>query len=127
MILSISKTGKFPYREFRCLNGKLLSTSQQQISRLESPGYEGHPPSMLRRVAEVLHAKVRVAFEPAEARSMRVAERPVRYGIKHLAKRRKWQLMAPSGPKKRKIGFLVEEKAALTSFSGHVLIFEGVL
>jgi transcriptional regulator with XRE-family HTH domain len=69
---------------------KLLGTSQQQISRLESPGYEGHSLSMLRRVAEVLHAKVRVAFEPAEAkRSMRVAEHPARYGIKQPAKRRK--------------------------------------
>ena len=42
----------------------LLHTSQQQISRLESPGYEGHSLSMLRRVAEVLHARVRVVFEP---------------------------------------------------------------
>ena len=31
---------------------KLLKTSQQQISRLESPGYEGHSLSMLRRVAD---------------------------------------------------------------------------
>jgi transcriptional regulator with XRE-family HTH domain len=68
---------------------KLLGTSQQQISRLESPGYEGHSLSMLRRVAGVLHARVRVAFEPAEAkRSMRVAERPARYGIKRPAKRK---------------------------------------
>jgi hypothetical protein len=44
---------------------------------------------MLRRVAEVLHAKVRVAFEPAETkRSMRVAERPARYAIKQPAKRK---------------------------------------
>jgi transcriptional regulator with XRE-family HTH domain len=43
---------------------KLLGTSQQQISRLESPGYEGHSLSMLRRVAEALHSKVRVVFEP---------------------------------------------------------------
>ena len=33
---------------------KLLKTSQQQISRLESPGYEGHSLSMLRRVAGAL-------------------------------------------------------------------------
>ena len=45
---------------------KLLKTSQQQISRLESPGYEGHSLSMLRRVAGVLHARVRVVFEPAD-------------------------------------------------------------
>ncbi len=36
---------------------KLLGTSQQQISRLESPGYEGHSMSMLRRVASVLGAR----------------------------------------------------------------------
>ena len=41
-----------------------LKTSQQQISRLESPGYEGHSLSMLRRLAKVLHAHVRVTIEP---------------------------------------------------------------
>lgn len=40
-----------------------LKTSQQQISRLESPGYEGHSLSMLRRVAKVLHARFRVVIE----------------------------------------------------------------
>jgi transcriptional regulator with XRE-family HTH domain len=35
-------------------------TTQQQISRLESPSYEGHSLSMLRRVAEVLGATVRI-------------------------------------------------------------------
>lgn len=54
---------------------KLLHTSQQQISRLESPGYEGHSLSMLRRVAHALHARVRVVFEPEEdAARLRVAE-----------------------------------------------------
>jgi DNA-binding XRE family transcriptional regulator len=43
-----------------------VKTSQQQISRLESPGYEGHSLSMLRRVAKVLRARVRVVIE-AEA------------------------------------------------------------
>lgn len=41
-----------------------LRTSQQQISRLESPEYEGHSLSMLRRVARILGATVRVAIEP---------------------------------------------------------------
>jgi transcriptional regulator with XRE-family HTH domain len=41
-----------------------LRTTQQQISRLESPSYEGHSLSMLRRVARVLNAHVRVVFEP---------------------------------------------------------------
>ena len=40
-----------------------LGTSQQQISRLESPSYEGHSLSMLRRVAEVLGAKVHVQIK----------------------------------------------------------------
>lgn len=40
-----------------------LRTSQQQISRLESPSYEGHSLSMLRRVAEALGATLHVAFE----------------------------------------------------------------
>jgi DNA-binding XRE family transcriptional regulator len=43
-----------------------LKTSQQQISRLESPSYEGHSLSMLRRVARALNAQVRVVFEPDE-------------------------------------------------------------
>jgi transcriptional regulator with XRE-family HTH domain len=69
---------------------RLLKSSQQQISRLESPGYEGHSLSMLRRVADVLRARVRVVLEPVEPkRSMRVAERPARYGIKRPARKRK--------------------------------------
>ncbi|MBI3099524.1 MAG: helix-turn-helix transcriptional regulator [Planctomycetes bacterium] len=40
-----------------------LGTSQQQISRLESPCYEGHSLSMLRRAARALKAHVRVVFE----------------------------------------------------------------
>jgi len=63
---------------------KLLKTSQQQISRLESPGYEGHSLSMLRRVAAALRARLRIVFEPAKTgNGMRVAESPARY----LAKR----------------------------------------
>jgi transcriptional regulator with XRE-family HTH domain len=62
---------------------RLLKTSQQQISRLESPGYEGHSLSMLRRVAEALHAHVRVIFEPeAKGGDMRVAEGASIYGSK---------------------------------------------
>src|SRR5712664_3358385 len=43
-----------------------LKTSQQNISRLESPSYEGHSLTMLRRVAEVLGATVRVTLAPKE-------------------------------------------------------------
>jgi len=60
-----------------------LHTSQQQISRLESTSYEGHSLSMLRRVAKVLRARVRVVFEPeAAARAGRLAESPLPYRIK---------------------------------------------
>ena len=54
---------------------RLLKTSQQQISRLESSGYEGHSLSMLRRFAEALHARVRVVFEPfPDGSGLHVAE-----------------------------------------------------
>lgn len=60
-----------------------LHTSQQQISRLESPGYEGHSLSMLRRVAKVLSAKVHVVLESEEqAQGNRLAESPVPYRVK---------------------------------------------
>ena len=57
-----------------------LKTSQQNISRLESPSYEGHSLSMLRRVAEALGATVHVVFE-AGARSgpAILSESPVPY------------------------------------------------
>ena len=50
-----------------------LKTSQQHISRLESPGYEGHSLANLRRVASVLNARVRVSFEPEQNPSRREA------------------------------------------------------
>jgi transcriptional regulator with XRE-family HTH domain len=60
-----------------------LKTSQQQISRLESPHYEGHSLSMLRRVAEALDARVFVAIEPASAATpYAFAEDPVPYRVK---------------------------------------------
>lgn len=50
-----------------------LRTSQQQISRLESPGYEGHSLRVLRSVASALNARVRVKFvreKPAAAKKV---------------------------------------------------------
>ena len=44
-----------------------LQTSQQQISRLESPAYTGHSLATLRRVADALSARVRVVLEPKKA------------------------------------------------------------
>lgn len=68
---------------------KLLKTSQQQISRLESPGYEGHSLNTLRRVAEALHATVRVVFEPqCKGSGMRVAEVCAAYGAKRSKPKR---------------------------------------
>ena len=63
-----------------------LKTTQQQISRLESPGYEGHSLSMLRRVARVLNAHVHVVFESrGKTSSSRTAEPPGRYRTKRRA------------------------------------------
>lgn len=57
-------------------------TSQQQISRLESPSYQGHSLQMLRRVAAALGATVHVEFR-SEKRScphpQAVAEKRARY------------------------------------------------
>src|SRR6266850_527002 len=59
-----------------------LKTTQQQISRLESPGYEGHSLSMLRRVAKALHARVRVVLEPESAsKADALTEEPVPYRV----------------------------------------------
>ena len=65
-----------------------LRTTQQQISRLESPSYEGHSLSMLRRVARVLNAHVRVIFESNKKVSAnRVAEQLARYRTKRSSKK----------------------------------------
>jgi transcriptional regulator with XRE-family HTH domain len=50
-----------------------VGTSQQQISRLESPSYEGHSLSMLRRVADILGANVNVVIEPKRHQRQKVA------------------------------------------------------
>lgn len=58
-----------------------LHTSQQQISRMESPAYEGHSLSMLRRVAHELKAQVKVTIEPLPAKNYgMVAEAHAKYG-----------------------------------------------
>lgn len=56
-----------------------LKTSQQQISRLESPNYQGHSLSMLRRVAKALNARVRVVLEAGGTGKARaLAEEPAK-------------------------------------------------
>src|SRR5436190_2999607 len=63
-----------------------LKTTQQQISRLESPGYEGHSLSMLRRVAKALKARVRVVLEADRAgKADALAESPVPYRARRKA------------------------------------------
>ena len=58
-----------------------LGTSQQQVSRLESPAYEGHSLSMLRRVAEVLGATVQVKIQKKiRSNELAVAEDAAQYG-----------------------------------------------
>jgi transcriptional regulator with XRE-family HTH domain len=58
-----------------------LGTSQQQISRLESPSYEGHSLSMLRRVADVLGATVQVKIKRKNrSNELAVAEDGAQYG-----------------------------------------------
>jgi len=60
---------------------RLVGTSQQQISRMESPSYEGHSLSMLRRIAEVLGAKINVEIQPNKRpRQAAVAEGEANYG-----------------------------------------------
>jgi transcriptional regulator with XRE-family HTH domain len=59
-----------------------LKTSQQQISRLESPSYEGQSLSMLRRVANVLGATVHVTLAPkGESEPMLLSEAKVSYKV----------------------------------------------
>ena len=62
---------------------RLLNTSQQQVSRLESTGYAGHSLSTLRRVADALHARMRIIFEPiGEEAAGKVAEPETPYEAK---------------------------------------------
>jgi len=59
---------------------KRVGTSQQQISRLESSNYEGHSLRMLRRVAEVLGAEVKVEiYRQKSPKKRAVAEGGAKY------------------------------------------------
>ena len=64
---------------------KRVGTSQQQISRLESPSYKGHSLSMLRRVADVLGANVHVEIQAKEQQAAPVgAEAKAIHGVKSM-------------------------------------------
>jgi transcriptional regulator with XRE-family HTH domain len=59
-----------------------VGTSQQQVSRLESPSYEGHSLSMLRRVANALGASLHVEIKPKKpGRPPMVAESKAVYRV----------------------------------------------
>jgi ribosome-binding protein aMBF1 (putative translation factor) len=44
-----------------------IGTTQSVISQLEDAEYDGHSLSMLRRIADALHLRLRVELVPAEA------------------------------------------------------------
>ena len=84
---------------------KRLRTSQQQISRLESPSYEGHSLSMLRRVADVLGATVHVEIQGQKQKTLPVvAEARAIYRAKGNAVSKRSDLQ------KFEMDFLREEK-----------------
>ena len=73
-----------------------VKTSQQQICRLESPGYEGHSLSMLRRVARELNARVRVVIEAEDAPAAdHVPETPALYRTERTRTTRSWRVKKP--------------------------------
>ena len=78
-LASLRKKSRLSQKEL----AKRVGTSQQQISRLESPSYEGHSLSMLRRVAEVLGATLHVEIQPKRAQSRQIVAEPKSiYGVK---------------------------------------------
>lgn len=84
---------------------KRVGTSQQQISRLESPSYKGHSLSMLRRVADVLGASVHVEIQGKKQQPpIDVAEAKAIYRVKRKDVRKRRELL------KFENDFLREEK-----------------
>jgi len=43
-----------------------IGTTQSVIARLEDADYEGHSLSMLQRIAQALHQRVSISFEPED-------------------------------------------------------------
>jgi transcriptional regulator with XRE-family HTH domain len=94
---------------------KRVRTSQQQISRLESPSYEGHSLSMLRRVADVLGATVHVEIQGQKQKTLpAVAEARAIYRAKGKDVRKRSELQ------KFEHDFLGEEKADIVRNLGIV-------
>jgi transcriptional regulator with XRE-family HTH domain len=73
-IASLRKASGMSQKEL----AKEVGTSQQQISRLESPSYEGHSLSMLRRVVKVLGGTLHVRIQPGEHPTRSVLHRNLR-------------------------------------------------
>jgi DNA-binding XRE family transcriptional regulator len=71
-LISLRKESGLSQKEL----AKRVGTSQQQISRLESPSYEGHSLSMLRRVAGVLGATLRVEIQRKERHPLPIVAEP---------------------------------------------------
>jgi transcriptional regulator with XRE-family HTH domain len=87
---------------------KRVGTSQQQISRLESPSYEGHSLSMLRRVADVLGGTVHVEIQGKKQQIPPVvAEARAIYEVKSKDLRKRSELQ------EFELDFLREEKVDL--------------
>jgi transcriptional regulator with XRE-family HTH domain len=73
---------------------KRVGTSQQQISRLESPMYKSHSLSMLRRVADVLGANVHVRIQSKKQQTPAVvAEANAIYRVKSKDMRKRRELL----------------------------------
>ena len=86
---------------------KQVGTSQQQISRLESPSYKGHSLSMLRRVADVLGANVHVEIQAKKRQSTPVVAKAI-YRVKSKDFRKREELQ------KFEFDFLRKEKADIS-------------
>ena len=86
-----------------------VGTSQQQISRLESSSYKGHSLSMLRRVADVLGATVRVEIQTKKQQSPPVvAEARAIYRVKSMDFRKREELQ------KFEVDFVRKKKADIS-------------
>lgn len=102
-LASLRKTSGLSQREL----AKRVGTSQQQISRLESPSYKGHSLSMLRRVADVLGANVHVEIQAKKHQSLPVVAEAV-YRVQSMDFRKREELQ------KFEFDFLRKEKADIS-------------
>jgi DNA-binding XRE family transcriptional regulator len=59
-----------------------VGTTQQQISRVESPAYEGHSLTMLRRIARALDSRVKVVFIPKTTGKPVRTRSPIKNGLR---------------------------------------------